>query len=61
MFQESALIFVADWHWRKGPPWKAALAWLFGQRERFTTLKGDRAVISWFGGTPYLVSLEGAS
>lgn len=57
-FQVSALMVVADWHWRRGPPWKAALAWLFGRREQLTTHLGDRATLSWWRNTPYLVSVR---
>lgn len=57
-FQISALMVVADWHWRQGPLWKTALAWLFGRRERLTTHLGDRVTLSWWRDNPYLVSVR---
>mgnify|MGYP003722444637 CR=1 FL=1 len=38
---EDAILLVGDWRWRKGPRWKAALAWLFGRREVLVTHLGD--------------------
>ncbi|ALF02116.1 hypothetical protein vBPeaSP1_025 [Pelagibaca phage vB_PeaS-P1] len=56
---EDALLIVADWHWRRGPRWKAILAWAFGRREVFRTHLGDVAEISWWRGDPFLIDLEG--
>ena len=55
---EPALILRADWHWRRGPKWKAALAWLFGQRQFVRTRKGHLAYLTWWRGDPYLLSIE---
>lgn len=58
--RENTLLLVGDHNWRKGPKWKAALAWAFGKRDRFVTHLGDEAVVAWMWGKPYLVSLDGA-
>lgn len=55
---EDALLLVADWRWRKGPRWKAVLAWLFGEREVFVTHLGHVACLAWWRGEPYLLVLE---
>ncbi|WP_425099151.1 hypothetical protein [Tropicibacter sp. S64] len=55
---ENAVLLVGDHNWRKGPKWKAALAWLFGERELFRTHKGDVAELSWWRGEPFLITLE---
>ncbi len=55
---ESAMIVRADWNWRRGPKWKAALAWVFGSREFVRTGKGDLAYLTWFRGEPYLIDIE---
>ena len=56
---EDAILLVGDWRWRKGPRWKAALAWLFGRREVLVTHLGDVAHLSWWRGEPYLIDLLG--
>lgn len=55
---DSAMILRADWNWRRGPKWKAALAWVFGQREFVRTGLGDLAYLTWFRGEPYLIDIE---
>lgn len=55
---EDAILLVGDWRWRKGPRWKAALAWLLGRREVLRTHLGDVACIAWWRGEPYLIDLE---
>ena len=55
---ENAVLLVGDWRWRKGPRWKAFLAWLLGTREVFVTHKGHIAELSWWRGHPYLIELE---
>lgn len=54
---EEAVLLQADLRWRKGPRWKAALAWLFGRREVLVAHTGDIATLSWWRGRPYLIYL----
>ncbi|MCR9273229.1 MULTISPECIES: hypothetical protein [Mameliella] len=56
--QVNAILLVGDHHWRKGPKWRAALAWCLGRREVFVTHLGDAAKVRWWRGEPYLVSLR---
>jgi len=55
--QVALMLLVADWHWRRGPRWRAILVWLLGRRESVVTYRGDRAVVAWWRGDPFLVSL----
>lgn len=57
---EDAVLLVGDWRWRKGPRWKAAMAWAFGKREVFVTHLGDVACLAWWRGDPYLIDLSEA-
>ncbi|WP_299370450.1 hypothetical protein [uncultured Tateyamaria sp.] len=56
---EDAILLAGDYRWRRGPRWKAALAWLFGTREVFRTHLGHVAELAWFRGEPYLIALDG--
>lgn len=55
---EAELILRADWNWRRGPKWKAVLAWVFGSRQFVRTRRGHLAYLSWWRGEPYLIELE---
>lgn len=54
------VVLVGDDNWRRGPVWRAALAFLFGRRQRFTHL-GMRCTVAWLNDRPYLVSMREAS
>jgi hypothetical protein len=57
---QDAILLAGDWHWRKGPRWKAFCARLLGRREEFVTHLGDVAHIAWWRGQPYLIDLSDA-
>lgn len=57
---QDTVLLAGDWHWRKGPRWKALCAWLFGERETVVTHLNDVAHIAWWRGEPYLISLSEA-
>jgi len=52
-----AVVLVGDHNWRRGPKLAAALAFLFGQRQRFEHL-GMRCLVAWRKGEPYLISIR---
>lgn len=55
-----AVVLVGDHNWRKGPRLKAALAFVFGHRQRFEHLD-KHCTVAWFCGTPYLIHMRGDS
>ena len=55
-----AVVLVGDHNWRRGPRLPAALAFLFGKRQRFEHL-GMRCLVAWRGGKPYLISIREAA
>lgn len=55
-----AIVLVGDHLWRKGPRLKAALAFVFGRRQRFEHL-GKHCTVAWFCGNPYLIHIRGDS
>ncbi|TRD18383.1 hypothetical protein [Palleronia caenipelagi] len=55
--KDLALVLVADHHWRRGPVWKAALAYLFGRRERRVSIDWE-LTFAWWRGQPYLIRMR---
>ncbi|AUC54254.1 hypothetical protein CDO87_14190 [Sagittula sp. P11] len=55
--QISAIVLVGDMNWRRGPKWRAALAWAFGRRELITTALGDVLDVRWFQDEPFLLNI----
>ena len=52
-----AIALVGDHNWRRGPKWRAALAFLFGRWQRHEHL-GMRLLVSWWRGQPYLIAIR---
>ncbi|MCZ4259029.1 hypothetical protein O4H53_26105 [Sulfitobacter sp. G21635-S1] len=59
-FDLATVVFVGDWHWRKGPRLMAILAFVFGRRRRFVHL-GMAATVAWYRGQPYLIRFNPAN
>ena len=54
-----AITLVGDHNWRRGPKWRAALAFVFGRWRRYEHL-GMRLWVSWWRDQPYLIAIREA-